>query len=105
MTTDQSAESSEMNDPLLLDARRARLLERVRELRGDLEALGAEYQALPGSGVLVDTEGVGALTTPGYCIAGAVEVFEEAQIELDAAADALDRAGRFTTRLRPVVFD
>jgi hypothetical protein len=38
-------------------------------------------------------------------MAEAGEVFEEAQIELDAASDALDRAGKFTTRLRPVLFD
>src|SRR5882757_109173 len=102
---DEGAGSDGMNDPLLLDAGRALLLERVRALRGELEALAAAYRALPGSGVLVDTDGVGALTTPGYCIAGALEVFEEAQIELDAASDALDRAGKFTTRLRPVLFD
>ncbi|WP_433679651.1 hypothetical protein [Nocardia sp. CA-119907] len=94
-----------MTDPLALEIRRQRLFDRLRELRGELAELDADYGSLQTSGMLVDTEGIGALTTPAYCIAGAREVFEEASIELDAAADALDRAGVYTTRLRPVVLD
>ncbi|PXX62144.1 hypothetical protein DFR70_10710 [Nocardia tenerifensis] len=94
-----------MIDPLSLEAGRARLLDRLRELRRDVTELSAAYGALQTSGLLIDTEGIGALTTPAYCVAGAREVFEEASIELDAAADALDRAGMYTTRLRPVVLD
>ncbi|WP_433193604.1 hypothetical protein ACQP1G_33135 [Nocardia sp. CA-107356] len=94
-----------MTDPYALEIRRQQLFDRLRELRGDLAELNAGYGALHVSGMLVDTEGIGALTTPAYCIAGAREVFEEVTIELDAAADALDRAGVYTTRLRPVVLD
>jgi len=94
-----------VTDPLALEIRRQQLFDRLRELRGVLAELDAGYGALQVSGMLVDTEGIGALTTPAYCIAGAREVFEEATIELDAAADALDRAGGYTTRLRPVVLD
>ncbi|MGW4770748.1 hypothetical protein ACQP0C_30220 [Nocardia sp. CA-129566] len=94
-----------MTDPLALEIRRQRLFDRLRELRGELAELDADYGSLQTSGMLVDTEGIGALTTPAYCIAGAREVFEEVSIELDAAADALDRAGVYTTRLRPVVLD
>ncbi|WP_040865757.1 hypothetical protein [Nocardia exalbida] len=94
-----------MIDPLILEERRGRLLHRVRELRRDLAALADDYGALPDSGLLIDTDGVGALTTPGYCVAGAREVFEEALLELAAAADALDRAATYTTRLKPVVLD
>lgn len=94
-----------MTDPLALEIRRQRLFDRLRELRAELAELDADYGSLQTSGMLVDTEGIGALTTPAYCIAGAREVFEEVSIELDAAADALDRAGVYTIRLRPVVLD
>ncbi|WP_433622603.1 hypothetical protein [Nocardia sp. CA-120079] len=94
-----------MTDPLALEIRRQQMIHRLRELRGQLARLDADYGSLQASGILVDTEGIGALTTPAYCIAGAREVFEETMIELDAAADALDRAGVYTTRLRPVVLE
>ncbi|MEV6139290.1 hypothetical protein AB0L63_25200 [Nocardia sp. NPDC051990] len=32
--------------------------------------LDGDYGLLQASGMLVDTEGIGALTTPAYCIAG-----------------------------------
>jgi hypothetical protein len=92
-------------DPLDLEQRRKALHDRLRDLRGELDALAAAYRALPNSGVLLDTPGVGALTTSGYCVAGALEIFEETAIELDAADDALDRAAQYTTRLRPVVLE
>ncbi|MEV5836824.1 hypothetical protein [Nocardia sp. NPDC052112] len=66
-----------MSDPLTLEIRRQRLFHRLRELRGELAELDGDYGALQASGILVDTEGIGALTTPAYCIAGAREVFEE----------------------------
>ncbi|MFI7669087.1 hypothetical protein [Nocardia sp. NPDC049526] len=94
-----------MTDPLALEIRRQQLFHRLRELRGELAGLDADYSSLQASGILVDTDGIGALTTPAYCIAGAREVFEETMIELDAAVDALDRAGVYTTRLRPVVLE
>ncbi|MGY4100861.1 hypothetical protein ACW2Q0_15090 [Nocardia sp. R16R-3T] len=94
-----------MTDPSALEMRRQRLFHRLRELRGELAELDADYGSLQASGILVDTEGIGALTTAAYCIAGAREVFAETTIELDAAADALDRAGVYTTRLRPVVLE
>ncbi|WP_067715822.1 hypothetical protein [Nocardia yamanashiensis] len=87
-------------DPLLLEQRRALLRERLQAIRTELAALTADYRALPRSGLLLDTPGIGALTTPGYCVAGAAEVFDEAAIELDAADDALARAADYTTRLR-----
>jgi hypothetical protein len=92
-------------DPLALELRRELLRERLRVLRTELAELAAGYRALPESGVLIDTPGTGALTTPGYCIAGALEIFEEMSIELAAADDALGRVGEYTRRLRPVVFD
>lgn len=94
-----------MTDPIVLEDRREHLLGRLRELRSDLDDLSNAYGALPVSGILLDTEGIGALTTPNYCVAGAREVFAEALIELDAATDALDRAMTYTARLRPVVLD
>ncbi|WP_280428708.1 hypothetical protein [Nocardia brasiliensis] len=89
-------------DPLLLEARRTHLLEQVRELRSRVSQLADDYGALHTAGLLIDTEGVGALA---YCVAGAREVFDEAAHELAAAVDALDRAGTYTTRLRPVTID
>ncbi|MFI6044419.1 hypothetical protein ACIA8C_22520 [Nocardia sp. NPDC051321] len=94
-----------MIDPSILEARRVYLLDQLRELRWGVAELAEGYGALPASGLLIDTEGIGALTTPAYCVAGAREVFEEATIELDAAVDALDRAGMYTTRIRSVVLD
>ncbi|MFI6165646.1 hypothetical protein ACIBCN_02560 [Nocardia sp. NPDC051052] len=94
-----------MIDPLILEARRVYLLDQLRELRRGVTELAEGYGALPASGLLIDTEGIGALTTPAYCVAGAREVFEEAAIELDAAVDAVDRAGMYTTRIRSVVLD
>ncbi|MFI7001967.1 hypothetical protein [Nocardia sp. NPDC050175] len=94
-----------MIDPLILEARRVRLLEQLRELRRGVTELAEGYGALQTSGLLIDTDGIGALTTPAYCVAGAREVFEETTIELDAAVDALDRAAMYTTRLRSVVLD
>ncbi|MEV0298632.1 hypothetical protein [Nocardia sp. NPDC050710] len=94
-----------MTDPQLLEARRRELLAQLAELRRALGDLTDDYRALPSSGLLLDTDGIGALTTPAYCVAGAREVFEEAMIELDAAHDALDRAGTYTTRLHVPVFD
>ncbi|MEV6770144.1 hypothetical protein AB0N05_16125 [Nocardia sp. NPDC051030] len=93
------------SDPALLEERRRMLRERVQGLRDELGELAAAYRGLPESGLLLDTEGVGALLTPGYCIAGAVEVFDEALIEIDAADDALGRAGDYTGRLRRAAFE
>ncbi len=92
-------------DPVELEGRRAQLSAQVDQLRQAVADLAASYAALPESGLIIDTVGVGALTTPGYCVAGAREVLEEALIELDAAGDAMDRAARYTGRLRGVVFD
>ncbi|MCX4093334.1 hypothetical protein [Nocardia sp. alder85J] len=89
-------------DPIALDRRRSELRDRLIALRTELAGLTADYRALPRAGVLLDTPGIGALTTPGYCIAGAVEILEETAIELAAADDALGRAGVYTGRLRPV---
>ncbi len=89
-------------DPIALDRRRAELRDRLAALRAEVAALADDYRALPRAGVLLDTPGIGALTTPGYCIAGAVEILEETSIELDAADDALGRAAVYTERLRPV---
>ncbi|MEV0355371.1 hypothetical protein AB0H71_04820 [Nocardia sp. NPDC050697] len=94
-----------MSDPIELEARRALLAAELAALRAGVADLAAGYRALPEQGVLLDTPGIGALMTPGYCVAGAREVLEEAAIELAAAADALHRAGEYTGRLRPVVFD
>ncbi|MRH92761.1 hypothetical protein GFY24_35990 [Nocardia sp. SYP-A9097] len=94
-----------MTDPRSLEARRAELLRELAALRAHIAELRADYGALADSGMLVDTDGIAALLTPGRCIAGAREVFEEAEIELAAAADAVERAGVFTTRLRPVLLD
>ncbi|MEU8898759.1 hypothetical protein AB0C65_23070 [Nocardia sp. NPDC048505] len=94
-----------MRDPIELDSERARLWARVGELRRAVAELSDAYGALPASGLLIDTVGAGALTTAGYCVAGAREVLEEALIELVAAGDALDRAARYTARLRAVAFD
>lgn len=94
-----------MEDPSVLEARRLELIAQVVRVRKELGALRDAYAALPASGVLLDTEGIGALTTPAYCVAGAREVLEEASIELDAASDALDRAGTYTSRLRVAAFD
>ncbi|WP_338773570.1 hypothetical protein V7968_18815 [Nocardia vulneris] len=92
-------------DPLLLEARRAHLLDQLRELRSRVSQLADDYGALDTAGLLIDTEGAGALTTAAYCVAGAREVFDEAALELAAAVHALDRAGTYTTRLRPVTLD
>ncbi|WP_405135229.1 hypothetical protein [Nocardia sp. NBC_01388] len=97
--------AGEGTDPLLLEERRALLRERLDGFRRDVSELAAAYRALPDAGLLIDTPGIGALTTPRYCIAGAAEVFDEALIELDAAADALRRAGDYTSRLRRAVID
>ncbi|MFF2549702.1 hypothetical protein ACFVUS_01830 [Nocardia sp. NPDC058058] len=94
-----------MTDPRSLELRRAALLRELTALRERVAELRADYAALGESGTLVDTDGIAALLTPGRCIAGAREVFEEAEIELTAATDALDRAGVYTTRLRPVLLD
>ncbi|MFI9505416.1 hypothetical protein [Nocardia sp. NPDC052566] len=94
-----------MTDPLELEARRQALLDRLRALRSGIADLSAEYSMLPTAGLLLDTEGIGALTTPDYCAAGAREVFEEAVIELDAATDAITRAGAYTSRLRLAALD
>ncbi|WP_330181378.1 hypothetical protein OHB26_34175 [Nocardia sp. NBC_01503] len=94
-----------MIDPRSLEARRTQLLRELATLRERVADLRADYGTLADSGMLVDTEGIAALLTPGRCIAGAREVFEEAEIELAAAADAVDRASVFTTRLRPVLLD
>lgn len=93
-----------MNDPMELESRRVRLLAELAALRTEVAELADGYAGLPESGLLVDTVGVGALTTPGYCVAGAREVFEEAMIEIDAATDAMERAGTYTSRLRVVAF-
>ncbi|GAA5058138.1 hypothetical protein [Nocardia callitridis] len=94
-----------MTDPSTLEAERARLLDRLTALRLDLATLDKGYATLQSSGVLLDTDGIGALTTPEYCVAGAREVFEEAMIELDAAADAVERAQTYTARLRSAAFE
>ncbi|MFB8001267.1 hypothetical protein [Nocardia sp. NPDC056000] len=94
-----------MTDPRSLESRRAQLLRELTTLRERVAELRADCAALGESGMLVDTDGIAALLTPGRCIAGAREVFEEAEIELTAATDALDRAGVYTTRLRPVLLD
>lgn len=96
---------ADLRDPVLLDERRQLLRERLRQLRTEVEELRAAYRELPDSGLLLDTPGIGALTSPAYCIAGAAEVFEETIIELDAADDALGRAGDYTTRLRRPALD
>lgn len=92
-------------DPIELEGERGHLLAQLSELRRAIAELSDGYAALPESGLIIDTVGAGALTTPGYCVAGAREVLEEVLIELDAAADAMDRAGQYTARLRGVVFD
>ncbi|MEC3953129.1 hypothetical protein VMT65_08835 [Nocardia sp. CDC153] len=94
-----------VEDPIELEVRRGRLLAQLSELRRAVAELSEEYAALPESGVIIDTVGAGALTTPGYCVAGAREVLEEVLIELDAAGDAMQRAAQYTARLRGVVFD
>ncbi|MVU81299.1 hypothetical protein GPX89_29160 [Nocardia sp. ET3-3] len=96
---------SDLRDPVLLDERRQLLRERLGQLRSELAELATAYRELPDSGLLLDTPGIGALTTPAYCIAGAAEVFDEALIELDAADDALGRAGNYTGRLRRPALD
>ncbi|GAB2509080.1 hypothetical protein [Nocardia heshunensis] len=96
---------ADLRDPALLDERRRLLRERLQQFRADLAELHAAYRDLPDSGLLLDTPGIGALTSPAYCIAGAAEVFEEALIELDAADDALGRAGDYTARLRRPALD
>ncbi|WP_332838985.1 hypothetical protein [Nocardia bovistercoris] len=93
-----------MEDPSILETRRLELIAHVARARKELSELRDAYAELPNSGLLLDTEGIGALTTPAYCVAGAREVLEEASIELDAAADALDRAGTYTSRLRTATF-
>ncbi|MFE5288632.1 hypothetical protein ACFRAQ_27000 [Nocardia sp. NPDC056611] len=92
-------------DPIELEGRRGHLLAQLSELRRAVAELSDGYAALPESGLIIDTVGTGALTTPGYCVAGAREVLEEALIELDAAGDAMERAAQYTARLRGVVFD
>lgn len=94
-----------MKDPIELEGQREHLLTQLTELRRAVAALHVDYSALPQSGLIIDTVGTGALTTPGYCVAGAREVLEEALIELDAASDAMERAAQYTARLRTVVFD
>ncbi|WP_280263438.1 hypothetical protein [Nocardia wallacei] len=92
-------------DPIELEGRREQLVARASELRRAVAELSEGYTALPESGSVIDTVGAGALTTPGYCVAGAREVLEEALIELDAARDALERAAQYTSRLRAVTFE
>ncbi|MBF6170047.1 hypothetical protein [Nocardia blacklockiae] len=92
-------------DPIELESERGQLLSRVNELRRAVAELSERYGALPESGLIIDTVGAAALITPGYCVAGAREVLGEALIELDAAGDALERAGQYTARIRGVVFD
>ncbi|MBF6332991.1 hypothetical protein IU452_31300 [Nocardia transvalensis] len=92
-------------DPIELESRRGQLLAQMGELRRAVAELSEGYAALPESGLIIDTVGAGALTTPGYCVAGAREVLEEVLIELDAAQDAMERAAQYTARLRGVVFD
>ncbi|MEU0545644.1 hypothetical protein ABZ319_37795 [Nocardia sp. NPDC005978] len=104
MSTDPGA-TADSSDPLLLEQRRRLLRERLEALRHEVADLAQAYRALPESGLLLDTPGVGALTSPHYCVAGATEVFEEALLELDAADDALGRAGNYTGRLRRAVLD
>lgn len=103
-----SDHAADIRDPLLLEQRRKLLRDRLQALRTDLADLAdltAAYRSLPGSGLLLDTPGTGALTTPVYCIAGAAEVFDEALLELNAADDALGRAADCTSRLRRPVLD
>lgn len=94
-----------VSDPIELEGKRGQLLARLSELRQAVADLSDEYAGLPESGLIIDTVGAGALTTPGYCVAGAREVLQEALIELDAASDAMERAAQYTARLRGVVFD
>ncbi|WP_051180104.1 hypothetical protein [Nocardia concava] len=105
MTDHAPSEFEDLNDPALLDQRRQLLRERLQHLRTELAALTTAYRDLPNSGLLLDTPGTGALLTPAYCIAGAAEVFDEALLELDAADDALGRAGDYTGRLRRPLLD
>ncbi|MTE12574.1 hypothetical protein [Nocardia aurantiaca] len=105
MNDHEPSAQADPRDPLLLEQRRQLLQDRLRTLRADLTDLTAAYRDLPYSGLLLDTPGTGALTTPAYCVAGATEVFDEALIELDAANDALGRAAAYTGRLRRPVLD
>lgn len=98
--THSDAEPDTPVDPLTLEARRARLRDRLREVRTELDDLAAAYRDLPDSGLLLDSPGIGALLTPGRCVAGALEIFDEIAIELDAADDAFGRAEQYTGRLR-----
>ncbi|MFF5035407.1 hypothetical protein [Nocardia salmonicida] len=92
-------------DPIELEGERGQLLAQLGELRRAVAELSDGYAVLPESGLIIDTVGAGALTTPGYCVAGAREVLDEVLIELDAASDAMERAAQYTARLRGVVFD
>ncbi|MGW4118224.1 hypothetical protein [Nocardia sp. NPDC004711] len=105
MSDHEPSAEADLRDPLLLEQRRQLLQGRLQTLRADLADLTAAYRDLPDSGLLLDTPGAGALTTPAYCVAGAAEVFDEALIELDAAEDALGRAATYTGRLRRPVLD
>ncbi|WP_040835798.1 hypothetical protein [Nocardia brevicatena] len=86
-------------DPARLEVGRLHLLGELRELRRRVAGLTAGYRELGESGALSGTDGIGAPTTPDYCLAGAADVFAEALLELDAATDALDRVGDCTGRL------
>ena len=92
-------------DPIELEGERGQLLAQLGELRRAVAELSDGCAVLPESGLIIDTVGAGALTTPGYCVAGAREVLDEVLIELDAASDAMERAAQYTARLRGVVFD
>ncbi|MEV0465547.1 hypothetical protein AB0I30_10450 [Nocardia tengchongensis] len=105
MSDHEPGHTADTRDPLLLEQRRKLLRDRLQALRADLADLTAAYRSLPSSGLLLDTPGTGALTTPVYCVAGAAEVFDEALIELNAADDALGRAADYTSRLRRPVLD
>ncbi|MGW5384698.1 hypothetical protein [Nocardia sp. NPDC003963] len=94
-----------VTNPIELENQRSQLPAQLNELRRAVSELSDGYAALPESGLIIDTVGAGALTTPGYCVAGAREVLAEALIELDAAGDAMERAARYTGRIRSVVFD